>query len=117
MQADLDATLQPAHDKHLEAELEALEIAPTDNNTAARKMDLGRARWGSRWWEASIARRSGRVGHEGKAIWRVAEGLLTLESAYGTVTTQLGKMPPEALARLLLSEQIAEGLPRPRGEA
>ena len=56
-----------------------------------------------------MARRSGRVGHEGEAVWRVgSDGLLTVESAYDTITTQLGDMPPEALARMLLAEMIAE---------
>lgn len=69
--------------------------------------------------------RSGRVGHEGEAVWRVADGLLTVESAYDTVTTQLGEMPPEVLARMTLSEMIrglhqpgqVQGLPRVQGEA
>lgn len=62
-------------------------------------------------------RRKGRVGHEGEAAWRVRDGLLIVESAYGTKCTQLGEMPPDALARLLLSEQIVEGLTRGDGAA
>ncbi len=37
----------------------------------------------------------------------VADGLQTIESCCGDITTRLEEMPPEALARMLLSEMIA----------
>jgi hypothetical protein len=60
-----------------------------------------------------------KFGHHGEATWVVADGLLTVESAYGTITTQLGghEHTPELLARLLLNELIAEGLTRGDGAA
>ena len=64
-------------------------------------------------------RRKGYVGHHREAEW-VLEGhppLLRVTSAYGEKVTQLGEMPPQLLARLLLSELIADGLTRGPGAA
>ncbi len=60
-----------------------------------------------------------KFGHHGEATWVVADGLLTVESAYGTKSTQVGghEHSPELLARLLLNELIEEGLPRGAGGA
>jgi hypothetical protein len=57
-----------------------------------------------------------KFGHHREAEWWVADGLLFVwASAYGEKVTQLGGMPPENLARLLLSESISEHHARATG--
>lgn len=44
-----------------------------------------------------------------KATYRIANGLITLTTIYGSKTAQLGGMLPEALAIIMLGEIISEG--------
>jgi len=50
-----------------------------------------------------------RIEHAGKThtgTFTVSSGLITVISAYGTKTTQVGSTPPETLAGMLLRELI-----------
>ena len=52
------------------------------------------------------------VEHEGKpytASWRVENDMMIVSTADCTKSTQLGDLPPESLARLMLSEIIDAG--------
>jgi len=44
----------------------------------------------------------------GSASWAVIDGVLKVNSALGSKATQLGGMPPQSLARLLMSELANE---------
>lgn len=41
--------------------------------------------------------------------YRVERGVITVSTTSGSKTTQLGRLPEEALARLLLRELVDEG--------
>ncbi len=52
------------------------------------------------------------VAHEGKsytASWHVEKGVITVSTASGRKSTQLGDSPPESLARMMLREAINAG--------
>lgn len=44
----------------------------------------------------------------GNGSWAVIDGLLTVRTANGSKTTQLGGMSPESLAQILMWELAAE---------
>ncbi len=52
------------------------------------------------------------VAHQGKtymATWHVEKGVITVSTASGRKSTQLGDSPPESLARMMLREAINAG--------
>jgi hypothetical protein len=47
-----------------------------------------------------------RAGRTYSGTWRVERGLITVTTAHGQKTTQLGDSPAEVLARIMLGELV-----------
>lgn len=60
--------------------------------------------------ESSITTTDGRVV---QGWYRVHDGMVTVSTAFGRQTTQIGGSPPEVLARRLLRKLVAKGLDKP----
>jgi hypothetical protein len=53
--------------------------------------------------------RTGTVdGRQHSARYEVTGNMLRVTSVFGTKSAQLGRLPPEVIARILLGEQIAD---------